>query len=93
MKLTHCTYENVSLLSIIMQDFDWIEFCAVHVRDFTDTFKYRKFGAEFQTWLIVPIHVLEGCLLEDRRLNGIFFLGAFQMKSKGRVLSYLVNLC
>ena len=48
-----------------MQDFDWVEFCGVHVRDFINTLKYRKFGAEFkQTWLIVPVHVLEGCLLE-----------------------------
>ena len=64
MKLARCTYENGSRLSIIMQSFDWVEFCAMHLRGFINTFKYRTFGAEFQTWLIIPVHVLEGCLLE-----------------------------
>ena len=59
-----------------MQDFDWVEFRAVHVRDFINTFKYRKFGAEFQTWLIIPVHVLEGCLLE-RQVEWNIFLWRF----------------
>ena len=54
--------------------FDWVEFCAVHVRDFINTFKYRRFGAEFQIWLIGPVHVLEGRWLDRWEIERKYFL-------------------